>query len=280
MGGQDDFADALKAIMAAKRRELGGPPMPEELLAYRDGSLDPAERERLEARIAVYPDAARSLADLAAFPNIEPAPGVPDISEEEVAARWQTFRQRLAELPAPQPAAPEEPREVPVVPLRPHAPSGSGKNRTVHGVPPWWLAAAASAALAVGLGSGFLAGRASRDPVPASAINVAIAELRPIEEGGARASSSAIDLNEEAEDLVLILGLDDPGNFANYKAEIVDAQGTQVWSREGLHPTPLGTFHLSFRRSALGPGQYRINLFGLDKTGQKTRIATYELRLL
>ncbi len=265
--------------MAAKRRELGEPPTPEELLAYRDGSLAPAERERLEARIAVYPDAARALADLAAFPDIEPAPGVPDISEEEVAARWQTFRQRLAELPPPQPAAPAEPRETApgVVPLRPPAPSGSGKTGPVHAGPPWWLAAAASAALAAGLG-GFLAGRATHDPIPASAINVAIAELRPIEEGGDRAASSAVDLPESSEDLVLILGLDDPGTFANYEAVIVDAQDVQVWSREGLHPTPLGTFHLSFRRSALGPGQYRINLFGLNGAG-RTKLASYELRL-
>lgn len=280
MGGQDDFAGALRAIMAAKRRELGGPPTPEELLAYRDGSLDPAEQERLEARIAVYPEAARTLADLAAFPNIEPAPGVPDISEEEVAARWQTFRRRLAELPSPQPAAPEEPQEAPVVvPLRPHAPSASEKNRTAHGAPPWWLAAAASVALAAGLG-GFLAGRAAHDPVPTSAINVAIAELRPIEEGGDRAASSAVDLPEDAEDLVLVLGLDDPGDFPGYQAEIVDAQGVPVWSRDGLHPTSLGNFHLSFRRSTLPPGQYRIDLSGLDKAGRKSRIATYELRLL
>ena len=271
MGGQDDFAGSLKAIMAAKRRELGGPPTPEELLAYRDGRLDPAERERLEARIAVYPDAARTLADLAAFPNIEPAPGVPDISDEDVAARWQTFRRRLADLPAPQPAAPEEPREAPVVPLRPEP--------RAQGIPPWWLAAAASAALAAGLSSGYVAGRASRDPVPASAINVAIAELRPIEEGGDRAATSAVDLSEEAEDLVLILGLDDTGDFAAYKAEIVNAQGAQVWSRDGLHPTSLGTFQLSFRRNVLEPGQYRIHLFGLDGANQPTQLATYDLHL-
>lgn len=272
MGGQDDFAGSLKAIMAAKRRELGGPPTPEELLAYRDGRLDPAERERLEARIAVYPDAARTLADLAAFPNIEPAPGVPDISDEDVAARWQTFRRRLADLPAPQPAAPDEPREAPIVSFR-------SEPRTTHGVPPWWLAAAASAALAAGLGSGYVAGRASSVPVPASAINVAIAELRPIEEGGDRGASSAVDLSEEAEDLVLILGLDDIGHFATYKAEIVNAQGAQVWSREGLHPTPLETFQLSFRRNVLKPGEYQVELYGLDTASRPTKLATYDLRL-
>ncbi len=260
--------------MAAKRRELGGePPTPEELLAYRDGRLDPAERQRLEAKIAVYPDAARALADLAAFPAIEPAPGVSVPSDEDVAASWQSFRRKLEKLPAPQPVAPEEPREAPVVPLRTAPP------RTVHGVPPWWLAAAASAALTVGLGGGFLAGRATRDPGPAAAINVLITELRPTAEGGDRAAASAVDLPESAEGLVLVLGLDDPGDFAGYTAEIHNAQGARIWSRDGLQPTPLGTFHLSFPRDTLGPGLYRIDLLGHDRAGRTTTLATYDLQV-
>src|SRR4051812_44242812 len=87
--------------MARKREELGEPPTPEELLAWRDGRLDPAARERLEAKIAVHPDAARALADLAAFPDLEPGPGAPDLSDEEIDAGWGTFRQRLESLPRP-----------------------------------------------------------------------------------------------------------------------------------------------------------------------------------
>ncbi len=274
MGEQDDFAASLRAIMAAKREELGGPPTPEELLAYRDGRLDPSERKSVEARIAVYPDAARTLADLAAFPEVEPAPGVPDISAEEVSARWQSFRQRLADLPAPQPAMPEEPRETPVVSLHPE-PSAA------RGIPAWWLAAAASVALAAGLGGGFLAGRTSRNPVPASAINVAIAELRPVEEGGNRAAASPVELPQDAEDLVLVLGLADAGDFPDYEAEIVDTQGVRVWFRGGLQPTQLGNFQLSFRRGVLGPGQYRIDLFARQQGegAERRLLARYELRI-
>jgi len=115
VSGRDDLAATREAIMARKRKELGDPPTPEELLAYRDGRLDPAARERLEAQIAVYPDAARALADLAAFPDIEPGPGVPEISDEEIDAGWETFRQRLEKLPrpAPAPARPRTPRCAP-----------------------------------------------------------------------------------------------------------------------------------------------------------------------
>ncbi|HSS50120.1 MAG TPA: hypothetical protein VLX28_14375, partial [Thermoanaerobaculia bacterium] len=101
--------------MATKRDQWGEPPSPEELLAYRDGRLEPEERLRMEARIAVYPDAARALADLAAFPDVAPAPGTPelsDLSEDEIGARWQAFRQRLPELPVP------EQQEDPPEPVR------------------------------------------------------------------------------------------------------------------------------------------------------------------
>src|SRR3954468_21816061 len=99
--------------MAAQRNELGEPPSPEELLAYRDGRLDPEARQRIEDKIAIYPEAARALADLAAFPDVEAAPGTPELSDEEIGPRWQTFRLKLPELP-PVPAAQPAP-STPVI---------------------------------------------------------------------------------------------------------------------------------------------------------------------
>lgn len=275
MSGQDDFVDALRAIMAAKREELGEPPAPDELLAYRDGRLDPAARERLEARVAVYPEAARALADLAAFPAIEPAPGVPDVSAEEVGARWQTFRQKLADLPPSQSPA------VPPAPVLRHEPRAARAPQASHGYPARGLAAAASIALAVGLGGGFLAGRASHAPDPDSSINVTIAELLPVEDGGDRAAgpSANVELTEDSEELMLILNADDPGEFSGYSAEIVDAQGARVWSRDRLQPTKVGTFQVSFRRNVLPPGTYRVDLFGQDGADRRL-LARYEVRIV
>ena len=276
MSGQDDLSNALRAIMAAKREELGEAPTPDELFAYREGRLDPAARERLEARIAVYPEAARTLADLAAFPNIEPAPGVKDVSAEEVAARWQSFRQKLAPSSGDDrsPSRPSAPilRHEPRAPQAPHAHSGS---------PARGLAAAASVALVVGLGGGYLAGRASVGPESDSSINVIVTDLHPAGEGGERSAgpSAYVELPEESEELLLILHTDDPGTFADYTAEIVDPQGARVWSHDGLRPTEIGSFPVSFRRSALPPGTYRIHLFG--ETGEDRRqLGTYELRIV
>lgn len=253
MGGRDDFATALEATMARRREELGEPPTPDELLAYRNGRLDPAERELLEARIAVHPDAARALADLAAFPDVEPGPGTPDLSEEEIGARWQAFRTRLAGLPRPEP---------------------------VHRPVLWRLPAAA--VLTIGLLTGYLAGRSSAPEPPARpALNVTIAEVAPVEDQGetVRAPAAPVELPPDSGELVLILGLPDTRKYSGYAAEIRDREGAPLWSGSGLRPTPLGTFQLSFPSGTFAPGTYRIDLFGVDGAGRK-RLAHYELRVL
>lgn len=267
MSGRDDFATALEAIMARKCEELGEPPTPEELLAYREGRLDPAARDLLEARIAVHPDAARALADLAAFPDIEPGPDTPEPSEEEMEAGWQAFRQKLEKLPKPAPA------------------SADRRDRPIHGYPIWRLAAAAVLLLTVGLAAGYLAGRGSRSAPDAEvepALNVTIAELAPAEdqEGSLRAPTAPIEMTPESEELLLILRLPETRPFVSYAAEIHDREGRRLWSGGGLHLTPQGTFHLSFPRDAFVAGTCRIDLFGVDREGRKTRVASYELQVL
>jgi len=263
VSGRKDFLTALEAIMAKKREELGEPPAPEELLAYRDGRLDSEARELLESKIAVYPDAARALADLAAFPNVEPGPDTPELSDEEIGARWQTFRGRLAELPPP--SRTEEPETRP---------------RSARWPTSWSLAAAAVLLLSIGLSAGYLAGRSGNSPGRkiSPSLNVTIAELMPLEdqEGGVRASAAPVQLEPRSDELLLILILPETKNFSGYAAQIFDRQGASLWSGDGLLPTTEGTFRLSFARDAFTPGVYRIDLFGVDDTGKK-RLARYEL---
>lgn len=256
MSGRDDFATALEAIMARQREELGEPPTPEELLAWRDGLLDPAARERMEARIAVHPDAARALADLAAFPDLEPDPDGPELPDEE--AGWLAFRARLADVSIPVPPPVRAPRPV-----------------------PGWLAAAAVLALAAVGAGGFLAGRASR-PLPGPGRNVVIAEVAPAGDPGeaVRASAPPVEIPEESDELLLILALPATETSARFTAEILDPNSARLWSGSGLTPTPEGTIRLSFRREAIPPGTYRIDLFGMDGRGrQKEGGVRYELRV-
>ncbi|HEX4960995.1 MAG TPA: hypothetical protein VF173_09165 [Thermoanaerobaculia bacterium] len=261
MGGPEDFVKSLEAIMAAERNELGEPPSPEELLAYRDGRLDPAERRRIEDKIAVYPEAARVLADLAAFPDVEAAPGTPELSDEEIGARWQAFRERLPERPAPRP-------EVEVGIRR-------GSRRSPLALP---LAAAVLMGLALGGIGGFLGGRASREPLK-SAINVKISgELAPVGEGESRSAPSPLEMPAGSEELVLKLGVPVQRDYPDYEAEILNSRGARIWARAGLRPTPEGTIQVSFRQGALEPGLLRLFLYGHEGKG-RTLIATYELHL-
>lgn len=265
MGGQDDLNSSLKAIMAARREGLGEPPTPDELLAYRDGLLAPEELQRIAAQIACHPDAARTLADLLAFPEVEAAPGTPQLSEEEIDARWQDFRQRL----------PEQPVTFPAPAVR------QGRR--------WGAAPRLVAAALLGLGVGWAAdyaARAGRDHpgpaapgMPATPAITEIAELAPVEEG-LRSAPSPVELPESAEALVLVLGgrARAERELPSYEVEVVDRHGRRVAARHGLHPTALGTFPLSFRRADLPPGRYRIDLFGVER-GSRVRLATYELRL-
>jgi hypothetical protein len=135
-------------------------------------------------------------------------------------------------------------------------------------------AAAALLALALGWVGGFFTGRASRTPVPDSAVNVAVAELPPVGEG-ARAAATVVDLPSGSEELLLALALPEEGEFPDYSAEILNEAGARVWNRQGLRPTPLGTLHLAFRRGALAPGVYRVRI-----EGPEGPVAIYELRLV
>ncbi len=264
--------------MAARRDELGGPPTPEELLAYRDGELDPAARQSVEDRLALDPDAARALADLAAFPDIEPDPGASELSDEEVEDRWQTLHKKLQELPARQPASPS-PRPAPA-PVQSAPVERAPRPPRTSRFPIYRLAAAAVLILAAGL-AGFLWGRASRSGLPESGVSVAVAliELSPLEEGGERSllpAAETAETAETAEEIVLVLGLPAASELPEYRIEILDGRGARVWSGGGLHPTPLGTVQLSIRRGVLPAGTSRLRL--LD-AADGSPVATYELRL-
>jgi hypothetical protein len=84
---------------------------------------------------------------------------------------------------------------------------------------------------------------------------------------------------ESSEELVLVLATPVQKDYSLYEAEIVDSKGARVWAREGLRPTALGTFQVSFRAGALQAGPQSLRLFGRD--GKiRTLIASYELRLV
>jgi anti-sigma factor RsiW len=51
-----DWDDALDAWVDAERERLGGPPTPEEVVAYLSGELPPAEAARVRSLLVYYPE--------------------------------------------------------------------------------------------------------------------------------------------------------------------------------------------------------------------------------
>lgn len=53
---KDDWNDALDAWVADERERLGGPPSPEDVVAYLSGELPPADAARVRALLVYYPE--------------------------------------------------------------------------------------------------------------------------------------------------------------------------------------------------------------------------------
>ena len=112
-----------------------------------------------------------------------------------------------------------------------------------------------------------------------ASLNPTVAQLEPLEQDSLRAPAAPIELPAESDELLLILVLPGTREYPGYAAEILDREGTRLWSGDGLRPTPEGTVRLSFRRSAFPPGTYQIHLFGLDERGREA-VGKYALQVL
>lgn len=88
----DDWNAAEDEIMRSERERLGGPPAPEEVVAFLRGDLSPSDAERVRALLVYYPGLTDLLAD--ATPPAESA----TMSPEELRRRWESM-QRPARRP-------------------------------------------------------------------------------------------------------------------------------------------------------------------------------------
>lgn len=71
------------------------PLAPQELLDYLHDRLTPECRADVESRLKSQPDARQALQDLEDFPDVQPAEGLRELSDDEVRNAWNRFRHRL-----------------------------------------------------------------------------------------------------------------------------------------------------------------------------------------
>jgi len=266
--------------MARRRERLGEPPTPEELLDWRDGRLPEAKRREVAEKMVAFPDAAQALADLEAFPDVQPAPGVRRVGEEEVDQGWEAFRARL-EAKAAHPGEEISSSPPSAAPLAMPIPRRSREGAD----PSWrsgvWRVAAAVLLLVAGVVIGYSLRGPSEGRGTDSALNVAIARLEPRGAGGERALGRAatVPLERGSEGLTLVLSFLDPGTWEDYSVELRPQDGAPVWQARGLRPTEVGTFQFSVARSLLSAGYFEIHLHGY-RGEERAPLAVYDLRLV
>lgn len=237
-GSGDDEAALAEALAARLRRDAaaapgtgagaGEPPDAEELLAYLDGSLEPAHEARLARRLVDDPQAARALLDLADLDRAASgaAPAVPDL---ETRRAWRELRSRL-------PAA------------------GATGDRSAAGAGQRWWAATAAALLLVSLGLGswvWELRQAQQQPV---------ANLRTLELAATRQGGGAADV-ELAPGAPLLVVLEPVASCAAYRLTLDGPGAGAPRVLPDLRRDDRGLLTLLLTGE---PGRYVLRLSGCD----------------
>jgi len=259
------FAASSKALADAARRRLSMHPSPEELIAYDDGKLEVAHRERIQNHLALCRECTSTLLDLAAYPNV---PCRDEDATDEHVPEWETMRALLHKKKAiPRP--------------RLHRPRRAAQRRREFSrfLP---AALAASLALIVGLSLWVHSLNQTVREFSRPRINVYHNDLIPLDEDQVREmrDGQEVTVRQETPRFLLILNIGERGSFSDYMVEISDrAGGKVIWSRRGFEPSRYGTFNLELHRDYLPAGRYWLRLYGLD--GDRAEIlADYQVRIV
>lgn len=257
----------VRSALEAERPDAGPHPEPDVLFSYHALELSDEDLERVQAHLSLCPRCARAVADLEAFPALDP-PSDDDLpSDADLAAGWADVQRRLAagegaadvSEGAPAPVA-ERARKV-VLPFTP--PTPTRVRPALQGV------RAAAAVLAVTtLGAAFLAFNARQEVKEARAIRAddfsailrSYSEQEPKSRGGGRRISEPFRVPAGARRVHLEIPLPPTLDGRPYRAELRDESGIVVWA--GLIPSPVSRSFatLSADRESLRASTYVLRV--------------------
>lgn len=232
---------------------------PERLMAYAQGELGAEQREGFLERLALDPEAARTVADLQSLLDLKPRDPRRRVGQREVAAAWDQLRARLPGNPEPlSPGSLASGQPVRSMPAARQPPADRHR---------WWPNALAAALMLATLGLGiwnvWLAREVSRLRQPQ--LNIQVASLAPEEaQGPSRAESTQrLVRRSPGAQLLLLLNTSDLETYPHYRVRLLDATSQRlIWSDDGLQRLPQGNFSVQLPRSLLPAGSYRIELLG------------------
>ncbi len=258
------FQTAVRKWTEERRRGLADPlPDPEDMVAYREGKLEPDATAALRERLALQPGAARELLDLASFDEMQPPSADYRLSDADVQDALVAMRARIRLEGESQDALQTEPAVAKPVGEEPQAeviPFPAERVRRLQTVA---RAAAMAALLTLVVGASWIVklyGRLEEATGPRYAQVIDVAPTR-----GARPYA----VSPDAEHVLLVF---DGAGLGTYR------RGQLVFSTaagEVLHQSDLtasedsgSLLTLELLRDLLPEGTYRAEVFGIDSEGR------------
>lgn len=235
-------------------------PDADELEAYHEGTLSPADMQRVQDHLVACRECAGLVADLEGLEDPDFGAGE-DISDETAELVWKNVRQQIRREEGPS-----------------NVVSFRGRERPPD-LPSWVRPLAAMLVISTLALSGWVA--YLRDQVKdlsSPQVNAPILDLYPA--GSTRGEVQVVQtVPPEARLFTVVLNPAGRPAFPEYELQIVDAGGDEVRRDGGLKPNPYGSFSVTLSKDLLGPGDFRVRLVGIDPGGGRQTVEEYALRI-
>ncbi len=232
-------AEALVAVMAGKAETGADHPEVDLLLDYQSGKLSSEAAAGVLDHLVGCRHCTQILLDLEAFPDAVATVAEPsNVVNLAAVAGWRDFKSRIAEPPR----AVEPARGTPARAL--YALAASLLVGVV-GLSMWVADLRQTVAEAY----------QHRPNTPIFYLDAATRDSEP--------DAGLIEVPPGEPFFVLVV-LPDTAAFSRLEIELLDRQGREVWRGRGLELSESETVSVRFSRRLLGPGEYRLRLYGLD----------------
>lgn len=261
---------ALRHLAEQERRTPSEHATPGELTAYHEGTLPPEIEARVQEHLAHCKLCSDLLLDLAGFADLAPPPGVPELTDAQVAEDWQALRARMG-------VEKENDKEpATVVPFRPPAAVERPRARE-RDFSPWKVAAAAL--IAVALGTAVLVLK----PWAPKPEQIAAAEFSDGDRTRGEVEPSKLpDMVSTQRAHFTFHSFD---SYPRYYAEIV-TDNAPVWQQEfaanqtsGQPESELKPISFWVAENSLKAGRSEARLFGVDKSGKRELIGRLDFQV-